>query len=350
MPGSQFPDKRLERLEDQHIAGKNNSSYPGEPPDRKAKNCDRRNKGEFPESRIQIHGGCKNPLPENLGWSDITTGENLITKSSKEASPQKFSPGFTKLTEPFSLLFARAEIVVSEELKKQVAHALHFGHPGLTKMLGDDNIFFLAETQKDIKDFCTTCSTCNSFGKNFKYHLPMTQKINLPVLTESGQEKQIEFSGKLHKEHVTEEPYLIGIDLRSKWTVNRICKSTKAGEVIKFLETFTNLNVVPENMKLDRESAFISKFSKAFCKNQKNLNSKKSTKAPHWIGGMPMCNKSAKNLIIANLEGEIGINESVRRALRRMRPNVHTGLQVSPSDFTPWKKTMKRLNNPNKRY
>ena len=52
-----------------------------------------------------------------------------------------------------------------------------------------------------------------SFGKNSRYQWPLTEKINLPVLTEPGLGKQIEFSGNLQNEHATEEPLiLIGID------------------------------------------------------------------------------------------------------------------------------------------
>ena len=41
----------------------------------------------------------------------------------------------------------------------------------------------------------------------------MTEKINLPVLTEPEREKESDFSRKLHEKHVTGEPYiLIGTD------------------------------------------------------------------------------------------------------------------------------------------
>ena len=50
-------------------------------------------------------------------------------------------------------------------------------------------------------------------GENLKNQLPMTEKINLPVLTELGQEIYINFFGKIQNKHVTGEPYiLIGID------------------------------------------------------------------------------------------------------------------------------------------
>ena len=96
----------------------------------------------------------------------------------------------------------------------------------------------------------------------------MTEKISLPVLTEPGRKIQIDFSGELHNRHVNGEPYFLsGIDLYSTWPIVRICKSTEAREVIKFLERFINMYGVPEKTKSDRGSGVISKVDRQFCEN-----------------------------------------------------------------------------------
>ena len=108
-----------------------------------------------------------------------------------------------------------------------------------------------------------------SSGKNSKNQLPMTEKISLPVLTEPGREIQIDFFGKLHNKHVTGQPYILNrIGRYSIWPVVRICKSTEAREVIKFLESFINMYGVPEKTKSDRGSAVISKVYGQFCINE----------------------------------------------------------------------------------
>ena len=43
--------------------------------------------------------------------------------------------------------------------------------------------------------------------------------------------------------------------------------------------------------------------------------------------------QTLKNLIIANLEENIGLNENINRALRVMRFTIHNGLKVSPFDL-----------------
>ena len=132
-------------------------------------------------------------------------------------------------------------------------------------MLVESNKIWWAQTQKDIKLKCTTSTACMSSGKILKYQLPMTEKIRLPVLTKPGSEIKIDFSSKLHNKHVNDETYiLMGIDRYCEWPVVRICKSTEAREVIKFLEIFMNLYGVPEKIKLDRGSAFIPNVYREF--------------------------------------------------------------------------------------
>ena len=59
----------------------------------------------------------------------------------KERAPDELCPVFTNLTKLIGQLIAGDKIVIPEELKKQVVDALHFIHPGSTKMLAESNIF-----------------------------------------------------------------------------------------------------------------------------------------------------------------------------------------------------------------
>ena len=77
-----------------------------------------------------------------------------------------------------------------------------------------------------------------SSGYELMYQLPLTKKIKLPVITEPEQDKQFDFSSKLHNKHVTGEPYILfGIDRYSKRPAVRIWKSTVTKEFIKFPES-----------------------------------------------------------------------------------------------------------------
>ena len=71
----------------------------------------------------------------------------------KEQAPKNFFSVFTELTEQFDLIFAGDKIVKTEEMKKEVVDALHFGHPGSSKMLAKSNIFWWSEMRKYIEEF-----------------------------------------------------------------------------------------------------------------------------------------------------------------------------------------------------
>ena len=144
----------------------------------------------------------------------------------KNRAPEEFSPVYSEFNERSGLLFAQDKIVIPDELKRSTVD-VHFGHPGSGKMLAESNIFWWSGMKKDIENKCSTSTACMSSGKNLKCHLPSTEKIRRPALTEPGQEIQIDFSGKLHNK-LKGEPYmLIGIDRYSKRPVVWISKSTE---------------------------------------------------------------------------------------------------------------------------
>ena len=190
-----------------------------------------------------------------------------VCNKQRDRAGKKISPVYSKITQQFGWLFAGDKIVIPGELKRPVVDALHFGHPGSTKMVVESIIFWWSGMKKNIANKCSTCTACMSSGKNSKYQLPLTENFRLPALTEPGPEIQTDFSGKLHSKLVTGEPYIfIGIDEYSKWPVVRICNSTKTREVIKFLESFVNFYSVPERIRSDKGSQKNISF---FCNNRK---------------------------------------------------------------------------------
>ena len=63
-----------------------------------------------------------------------------LQNKQKERSFEEISPTLSELIERFGLFFEGDEIVIPEELKKQVVEALHFGHPGSMKWLAKNNM------------------------------------------------------------------------------------------------------------------------------------------------------------------------------------------------------------------
>ena len=151
-----------------------------------------------------------------------------VTKRKKGRTSDKFFPVFCEIIKRIHLLYADDEMVIAEELKKQVLDALHFGHPGSTKMLAEGNDLWWSGMRKEMENNSSTCIACMSSGKNLNCQLPSAKKINRLVLTEPGQEVKNYFSGKLHDKHINGEPYIhIGMDRYSEWPVVQVCKSTE---------------------------------------------------------------------------------------------------------------------------
>ena len=110
------------------------------------------------------------------------------------------------------------------------------------------------------------------------------------------------------------------------------------------MESFFNLYGVPEKLKSDRGSAFISKENKFFCEIE-NIEIKFSPPRLHTgTGAVERAIQTLKNLIVANLEDKIGLTGSINRALRVMRFSIHAGLNVSPFELHHGRKPRTELS------
>ena len=76
----------------------------------------------------------------------------MVWETNKKTNPEECSPAFNEITERIGLVFAGDNIVTPEELKWQVVEALHFGHPGSTKMVTECNFCWWSGIRKDIEN------------------------------------------------------------------------------------------------------------------------------------------------------------------------------------------------------
>ena len=184
--------------------------------------------------------------------------------------------------------------------------------------------------KQDIENKVKDCTACLGSGKSPKYQLPKKHYGKLEKLTEPCQEIQIDFTGKLHNKNVNGEiQILIAIDRFSKWPTVKICKAAEPKEVTIFLSSNFNLYGIPEKIKSDKRGAFISKEYREFCKNR-NIEIECCTTRIHTGNGtVERAIQTLKNLIITNKEDGISLTESVNRALRVMRFQIHTGLKLT---------------------
>ena len=137
----------------------------------------------------------------------------------------------------------------------------------------------------------------------------------------------------------------MAVDKNSRWPVAKICKNTNHDTVITFLRKYINVYGVPEKIKSDRGSAFISKEYKNFC-NEQNIIRKYGTPNLHTGTGLvERTIQSLKNLVKANLEGTQNLHESLNKALYVLRFTTHTEMKKTPFEQHFGRKPRTKLSN-----
>ena len=126
---------------------------------------------------------------------------------------------------------------------------------------------------------------------------------------------------------------------------SEICKNTNHDTVITFLREYINVYGVPEKIKSDRGSAFISKEYKKFC-NKQNIIRKYGTPTLHTGTGLvERTIQSLKNLIKANLEDTQNLRESLNKALYVLCFTTDTERKKTPFEQHFGRKPRTKLSN-----
>ena len=276
----------------------------------------------------------------------LTRVRNSMRREGRETIAEGYRTAFDKLSIRWGLKFVDDQIVVPIDVRRRLLHILHFGHSGTTKMISEAKIFWWPGMNQDFENEVKDCTACLASGINFKYQLPKKLYGKLEKLSEPGQEIQIDFTGELHNKNLNGEiQILIAVVKFSKLPTKKVCKTSKAKEVINFLTSNFILYGIPEKVKSDRGGAFISKEYKQFCKDR-NIEIEYCTPRMHTGNGVVERSiQTLKNLIITNLEDGKNLTESINRALRVMRFTIHTGLKITPFELHHGRKPRTELTN-----
>ena len=265
---------------------------------------------------------------------ELTRVRNSMRRENRETIPDGYRTVFDKLSIRWGLVFVDDQIVGPIDLRRKLLDIIHFGHSGITKMNAGAKRFWRPRMKLDIENKVKDCTACLASCKNFNYQLPKKHYGKLEKLTEPGQEIQIDFTGKLHNKIINADvQLLIAVDRFSKWPTVKTCKSAETKEIINFLSSNFNLYGIHEKVKSDKGGAFVSKEYREFCKNR-NIEIEYCTPRMHTGNGtVERTIQTLKNLIIANMEDNMSLTESVNRALHVMRFTIHTGLKLTPIEL-----------------
>ena len=285
-------------------------------------------------------------IKKTVADHDLIELNCCIEDNKLDQIPQNYRTVAKKLTNRWGIILVDDCIVIPKSLRYAALSTLHFGHPGINKMYNDAAIFWWPNMREDIDKKSKTCSACLNAGKNLKFQIPQTDKSLVQPPKTLGEEIQIDFTGNLNDKKLQNNPFiLIAVDKNSRWPVAKICKNRNHGTVISFLDEYINVYGVPKQIKLDKGGAFISKENIEYCKTH-NINRIYGTAKLHTGTGLvERTIQSLKNLILAKLEDNQNLRESVNRALYVLRFTIHSETKKTPFELHFGRKPRTKLSN-----
>ena len=223
-------------------------------------------------------------------------------------------------------------LAVPEKLRQAVLRRLHQGHPGQEAMLEVSNYLWWPHMHKDIVNMAEECRSCTRYGKNAKYLIPKISAKPLPLLTQTGQELQLDYAGPL-EDHKGKKIYLlVAIDRNSKFPSVKVTKSTGGKSTIKFLRTYIDTHGIPESIKTDPFSGFKGKSMKKLC-TENNIIQKFCPVGDHRGCGLVerTIQTIKRRLGVMLLEEKIqSIKLCLSTIIRDLRRNKQKTIKLSP--------------------
>ena len=139
-------------------------------------------------------------------------------------------------------------LAVPEQLRLAVLKRIHRGHPGQEVMLDVSKYLWWPHMHKDIVNLAAECRSCTRYGKNAKYIIPKNATKPLPLLTQPGQEVQLDYAGPLEDYKGKNIYLLVAIDRYSKFPSVKITQSTGGKSSKKFLRSYIKILGIPESI------------------------------------------------------------------------------------------------------
>ena len=136
------------------------------------------------------------------------------------------NPLWSQMAVQDDCILVNNRLAVPLQLRQAVLKRIHRGNPGQEVMLGVSQNLCLPHMHNDIVNLEEKCRTCTRFGENVKYLIPKNASKPLPLLTQPGQEVQLDYAGPLENHRGKKIYLLVAIDRFSKFTSVKVTKST----------------------------------------------------------------------------------------------------------------------------
>ena len=107
------------------------------------------------------------------------------------------NPLWSQMAVQDDCILVNNSLAVPVQLRQAVLKRIHRGHPGQEAMLGVSQYLWWPHMNKDIVNLAEECRSCTRYGKNIKYLIPKNSSKPLPLLTQPGQEVQLDYAGPI---------------------------------------------------------------------------------------------------------------------------------------------------------
>ena len=166
------------------------------------------------------------------------------------------NPLWSQMAVQDDCILVNNRLAVPIQLRQVVLKRIHQGYPGQEAMLGFSQYLCWLHMHKDIVNIAEECRSCTRYGKNVKFLIPKNASRPLPLLTQPGQEVQLDYAGPLENHREKKMYLLVAIDRFSKSPSVKVTKSTSGKCTVKFLRSYIDIHGIPESIRSDQFSGF----------------------------------------------------------------------------------------------
>ena len=242
------------------------------------------------------------------------------------------NPLWSQMAVQDDCILVNNRLAVPVQLRQAFLKRIHRGHPGQEGMLGAAQYLWWPHMNKDIVKLAEECRSCTRYGKDVKYLISKNTSKPLPLLTQPGQEVQLDYAGPIENQKGKKIYLLVAIDRFSKFPSVKVTKSTSGKCTVKFLRSYIDTHGVPESIRSDQFSGFKGETLKKFC-SELNIEQKFCPVGDHRGCGLV-------ERTIQTIKRRLGVmmleekNKSIKLCLstimRDLRWNKQKTIQVSP--------------------
>ena len=242
------------------------------------------------------------------------------------------NPLWSQMAVQDNCILVNNRLAVPVQLRQAVLKRIHRGHPGQEAMLGAAQYLWWPQMNKDIVNLAEECRSCTRYGKNVKYLFSKNTSKPLPLLTQPGQEVQLDYAGPIENQKGKKIYLLVAIDRFSKFPSVKVTKSTSGKCTVKFLRSYIDTHGVPESIRSDQFSGFKGKTLKKFC-SELNIEQKFCPVGDHR--GCGLVERTIQTIkrrlgVMMLEENNKSINLCLSIIMRDLRWNKQKTIQVSP--------------------